>query len=350
MGKKLRLYYFLVLLLLLSILGGYGNYLHKESLSASSDNVKEFVYASGVPIGIYIKTDGILVLGIQKIKAENGRTVSPADCKLKAGDYILKLNKNKITSKKQFIRLLQRNGERDIILTIKRNDRISTVKLRPVFSKDNECYQLGIWIRNDTQGIGTVTAIKNDGTFFALGHGISDNNLGIRLKIEGGSIYRTSISSILKGKPGNPGEIIGTIDYFPGNYLGSVSKNTNGGIRGKLSKCQTDFCVGDPLPVASKNEVKKGNAYLRSSISGKSRDYTIEIEKVLSKDKNSLKSLRIKVTDPELLRLTGGIIQGLSGSPIIQNGKLAGAVTHVLVDDPTKGYGIFLENMMGADE
>ncbi len=358
MREKLKQFYIVLLVCILAIMGQYGHVLQseavfstqKETVSAKFQTGKrlvrqqsqEKVYASGVPIGIYVKTEGILVLGLQQIEGQT----SPASCKIKAGDYILKLNDQKITTKQQFIRLLQQNGEKEVVLTLKRKNKKIKVKVQPIYSAKNKCYQIGVWIRNDTQGIGTITFIREDGTFAALGHGISDGDIGVRFLIEGGSAYRTNISSILKGKSGMPGEIIGTIDYTPQNYLGEIYANTNGGIFGKITENKEEFLTDKKVSIAKKSEVKTGKAYLRSSISGKSKDYSIEIEKVFFHEKNSLKTLKIKVTDPELIALTGGIIQGLSGSPILQNGKLVGAVTHVLIDNPQMGYGIFAENML----
>lgn len=337
-------------------MGRYGHLLQSEEVfstqlqqtnrQANNKKQSERVYASGVPIGIYVKTKGILVLGIQQVEGKNGKSSSPASCKIQKGDYILKLNEQKITGKQQFIRLLQKNGTKEIVLTIKRKEKKLKVKVQPVYSAKNDCYQIGVWIRNDTQGIGTVTFIKEDGTFAALGHGINDGDIGVQFSIEGGSAYKTDIASILKGKAGMPGEIIGTINYIPQNYLGEIYLNTSGGIFGKISRKKEEFFTGKMVPIAEKSEIRTGKAYLRSSISGESKEYSIEIEKVFFHEKNSLKTLKIKVTDPELIALTGGIIQGLSGSPILQNGKLVGAVTHVLIDNPQKGYGIFAENML----
>lgn len=356
MRKNLKGFYIVLLVFILSVIGKYGSYLQSEDvfstqiqrqnkkLSQKEKNTK--VYASGVPIGIYVKTEGILVLGLQQVECQNGKSVCPAACKIKAGDYILTLNGQKITTKQQFIHLLQKNREKEIVLTIKRKKKIIKIKIKPVYSGKNNCYQIGVWIRNDTQGIGTITFIREDGTFAALGHGISDGDIGVQFLIEGGSAYRADIASILKGKAGKPGEVIGTINYVPQNYLGEIYANTTGGIFGKMIKNKKEFCVGEKLPVAKKSEIQTGRAYLRSSISGKSKEYSIEIEKIFLHEKDSLKTLKIKVTDPELIALTGGIIQGLSGSPILQNGKLVGAVTHVLIDNPKMGYGIFAESMI----
>lgn len=362
MREKLRVFYIVMLVFLLATIGEYGHFLQSKDVFSTytsgqekqtSQNRqinqkkdREKVYVSGVPIGIYVKTEGILVLGLQQVESNNGKTISPAACKIKAGDYILELNGQKITTKQQFIHLLQKNGEKEAVLTVKRKNKKIKVKVQPEYSVRDDCYQIGVWIRNDTQGIGTVTFVKEDGTFAALGHGISDGDIGVQFLIEGGSAYRTNISSILKGKAGTPGEVIGTIDYIPQNYLGEIYANTNGGIIGKLTNAKKEFCTGKPISIAEKTDIQKGKAWIRSSISGESKEYTIEIQKILLNEKNSLKTLKIKVTDPELIALTGGIVQGLSGSPILQNGKLVGAVTHVLIDNPQMGYGIFAESML----
>ena len=314
------------------------------------DNSSQMLYASGVPIGIYIKTDGILVLGTQQVRTENGQIVSPCTQKLKAGDYILAINNEPILSKKHFSQLLQKNGKQQITLTILRKGEKQDIQITPVYSPDEKEYQIGAWIRNDTQGIGTVTYIRPDGTFAALGHGINDYDLGVHLNISGGSVYQTNISAIMKGKADNPGEIIGSIKYIPENYLGNIRKNTEGGIFGTIKKEKSSFQLGELLPVADFSEIKKGKAFLRTSISGVSTDYTVKIEKITKNRKNKLKSLQIKVTDERLLQLTGGIVQGLSGSPLIQYGKIIGAVTHVLVSDPSKGYGIAVETMLQEEK
>ena len=273
MREKLKQFYIVLLVFILTIMGQYGHVLQteavfstqKETVSAKSQTGKrltgqkseEKVYASGMPIGIYIKTEGILVLGLQQIDGKN----SPASCKIKAGDYILKLNAQNITTKQQFIRLLQKNGEKEVVLTLKRKNKKIKVKVQPVYSAKNKCYQIGVWIRNDTQGIGTITFIREDGTFAALGHGINDGDIGVRFLIEGGSAYRTNISSILKGKSGMPGEIIGTIDYSPQNYLGEIYANTNGGILGKITENKKEFFtdkkisnIQEILPLLEKNQ------------------------------------------------------------------------------------------------
>ena len=325
---------------------GQGTKQEEAAVSRNHTPAKTMVYASGEPVGIYIRTDGVLVLGTQEVKGENGRTCTPAKHKLESGDYILAVNGEDVTSKQQFISFLQKNKDREAVLTIRRKEETQDIRVYPVYSETDHCYQIGAWIRNDTQGIGTVTYIMEDGSFAALGHGISDCDLGVQLDIAGGSIYETDIAAITKGKKKDPGEIIGTIDYISEKYLGVIGNNTVCGIFGKMENRLRSFRNGTLMEVAGAKEIRTGKALLRTSVSGKSRDYTIEIEKISLNRQDAQKALRIKVTDPELVNLTGGIIQGLSGSPIIQNGKLIGAVTHVFVDDPTRGYGICAETMM----
>lgn len=328
-------------------------FLFSLEAAAATKNFKDvsskeaYVYASGVPVGIYVRTKGLLVLGSQEIKTSQG-SCSPARHRLKSGDYILSVNGTAVDSKRQFQQLLQKNGDKELVLTFLRKGEVQKVKMKPVYSEKENCWRIGAWVRNDTQGIGTVTFVCPDGTFAALGHGINDLNLGVQMDISGGNLYETAIASIKIGKAKDPGELIGSIDYDREHYLGTITENTSCGISGKITEQQELFMREDPIPIAKPEEIHDGTAYLKTSISGKSRNYTIEIEKTEQKGKDVMKSLKIHVTDSELLRLTGGIVQGLSGSPIIQSGKLIGAVTHVMVNDPAKGYGIYAKDMYEA--
>ncbi|MCD8020069.1 MAG: PDZ domain-containing protein [Clostridiales bacterium] len=245
----------------------------------------KLVYASGEAVGIYIKTDGVLVLGTQAVRTKNNQSVSPAENKLCSGDYILEMNNKAVTSKAELISFLQENGEKEIVLTIQRNGEVQQVKMEPVYSVEEDCYQIGVWIRDDTQGIGTVTYITEDGSFGALGHGINDSNLGVEMDISGGSIYRTDIASIMKGRAEHPGEVIGSINYIPENYLGNITKNTSCGIFGEIRNSLASFQNGDKMEIADKSEIKTGEALIRTSISGESEDYTIKITKVSANKK-----------------------------------------------------------------
>ena len=207
-------------------------------------------------------------------------------------------------------------------------------------------FKLGAWVRDDTQGIGTVTYVDMNGSFGALGHGISDSDTGKLVDIRGGELYDTQIMGIEKGTSGKPGVMSGVIYYGKGTKLGEVTANTEEGIFGTVNRRFLERFQSEAIPVGFRQDVHKGQAFIRSDVSGEMRDYEIEIQKVDHTSLQKNKGMVIRVVDEELLKLTGGIVQGMSGSPIIQDGKLIGAVTHVFIQDSTKGYGIFIENML----
>ena len=191
-----------------------------------------------------------------------------------------------------------------------------------------------------------MTYVKPDGAFGALGHGIHDTDTNTLMEIKDGRVYETSIRSIQKGAGGEPGGIEGIIVYNRYNVLGTIDKNTDCGIFGTLERTDNLFRNTEPVGIMATDEIKKGDAVIRCCVEGKVKEYKIRITKTDKHTKEENKGLEIKVTDPELLEITGGIIQGMSGAPILQNGKIAGAVTHVFVNDPARGYGIFIENML----
>lgn len=210
--------------------------------------------------------------------------------------------------------------------------------------------KLGLWVRDDIAGIGTLTFVTKDQDYGALGHGVNDVDTGELLKIDTGSIYETQITGISKGKRGTPGEVTGLIQFRQSAYLGTIGENGVNGIYGKLEQLPDALESVGEIPVGYKQEIKQGSAQIICSVEGTRTAYEIEIESVDYHPREANKGIRYRVVDEHLLAATGGIIQGMSGSPIIQNGRLIGAVTHVFVDDPTRGYGIFIENMLKAAE
>jgi len=219
------------------------------------------------------------------------------------------------------------------------------VQLHP--TKDEVgAYKLGIWVRDNAQGLGTITFLNADSEYGALGHGIHDVDTGKLIEMSTGRLYDTSIQNIKKGENGNPGGMEGIIVYNHYNILGSITTNTETGIYGKLDRIERIFDSKEAYPAAAKEEIQVGEACIRCAVSGKPEDYTVRITKVDLDAREVNKGIEIQVTDKRLLKLTGGIVQGMSGSPIMQNGKIIGAVTHVFVQDATKGYGIFIENML----
>ena len=314
----------------------------------------------GCPIGIYLKSDGIMVIGTGKLTAADGMEVEPAYGILKSGDYIEAFNGKPMNTKEDLMDAVNKTGGEAAVVSVRRGGEQVDVSVNPVKTEDGQ-YKLGAWVRDDTQGIGTVTYLDLNGNFGALGHGISDSDTGDLVETSKGELYTTQIMGIEKGTIGKPGLLSGVIYYGPGSLMGEINKNTNEGIFGTVNETflrQTGMEAmvkgnvnGYGLPegameIACRQDVKPGPATIRSSVSGELRDYDIEIQKVDYNSGHKNKSMVIKVTDPDLIALTGGIVQGMSGSPIIQDGKLAGAVTHVFLQDSTRGYGILIENML----
>ncbi len=301
---------------------------------------------SGIPIGIYVKTSGVLVVGIGEFEDADGSKVSPAKYILQKGDYILRADGEEIENKKQLIRLIEESGGENMVLTIKRNDEITDVMATPVCNQ-NQQWKLGIWIRDNAQGIGTMTYEDTNHTFGALGHGINDVDTSMLMNLDEGTLYKTEIVGITRGSNGSPGELTGYIEYDSDNVIGEITENTAEGIFGVCDEEITEAACYEPIPIALKQEIELGPAQIICSVTGEPEFYDVEIAEVNLDGDNINRGIVIRVTDEKLLTLTGGIIQGMSGSPIIQNGKLVGAVTHVLVQDSTRGYGIFIEEMLG---
>lgn len=301
---------------------------------------------SGIPIGIYVKTEGVLVVGIGEFENEEGKKVSPAKYALQKGDYILKADGEEIENKKQLVRLIEESEAESMVLTIKRNDEVTDVMVKPEQNPNKE-RKLGIWIRDNAQGIGTMTYQDTDQTFGALGHGINDVDTSALMDLDEGTLYRTQIVGITRGSNGSPGELTGYIEYDSDNVIGEITENTAEGIFGMCGIDMSEAAFSEPISIALKQEIELGPAQIICSVTGEPEFYDVEIVEVNLEHDNVNRGIVIQVSDEKLLTLTGGIIQGMSGSPIIQNGKLVGAVTHVLVQDSTKGYGIFIEEMLG---
>ena len=325
--------------------------LKKMKVKVINDND---VVVGGIPLGIYMETDGLLVLGTSKVKTVRGMEESKAHNIIKPGDYIYGLNGKYVKNKKEFIDLLNRCTDEDVILSIKRNGEKMNIVVKRIYIKQNQ-YKLGIWIRNDMQGIGTMTYYNPmNKTYGALGHGINDVDTSTLMSVKKGAIYRSNIIDIIKGEKNNPGELVGVINQSNESELGSLVSNTLKGIYGLVDNKQYKRIMNeigndklnDNYKIGLKQEIKKGKAIIRTKIDNEIKEYDIVIEDIDMKNSNSNKGFIIKIIDKVLLEKTGGIVQGMSGSPIIQSGKLIGAVTHVFVNDPTRGYGIFIENML----
>ena len=309
---------------------------------------REELIPGGIPVGIYIETDGVFVIGTGDIETAYGKINSPAKNILKTGDYIISLQGEKITKKQELVEFLEDFSGHEIIIGIRRNDEEFVVSVEPLYV-EGKCY-LGLWVRDDTQGVGTLTYVAEDKRFGALGHGISDADSDLLMESQQGKMYDCEILAIIKGNEGTPGKLAGKIVYSDKKLYGKVLENRNCGIYGIANEMLLQKLKKDKIPIALKHEVQEREAVILCSVDGQLKEYKVQIRKIHKGEQEVNKGMELVVIDKELLELTGGIVQGMSGSPIIQDGKLVGAVTHVLVNDPTRGYGIFIENMLEAAE
>lgn len=307
--------------------------------------VQRSIFVSGSTVGMYMETDGVLIIDTGEILSEGGETKEPAKNIVKPGDYIVALNDEKISRKKDLIEDLKKLEGEEVILDVVRNGKTVPVSITPAKDKQGE-YKLGIWVRDNTQGIGTLTFVDENGNYGALGHGISDVDTGELLEIQNGALYQAQILGIQKGAKGSPGELSGLIRYEPGKIIGSIETNSKNGIYGHFTGDRKSPISLKKMPVGYKQEVTEGEASILCCVEDEVKEYQAEITKIDMNHSDTNKSFVIRVTDPKLLSVTGGIVQGMSGSPVLQNGKIIGAVTHVFVQDSTSGYGIFIENMM----
>ena len=295
-----------------------------------------------VPVGHTVGVK-LFARGVVVVKLPEGGTPARS-CGLQTGDVIEACGGRTVTSTEQFQSLLQENGTETTELSVKRQGSPVTLSVEPERNEEGVCC-IGAWVRDSMAGIGTVTYYDPDtNTFGALGHGINDVDTAQLMPLQSGSIMYSEVTDVKKGEKGAPGELHGAFQV--NRDLGELYANTASGVFGRLEDgTLTDGL--EPVPVAERKEVKTGAATILSNIAGDQvEEYQVEIIRVYPANGADTRNLMLKVTDPRLLETTGGIVQGMSGSPILQNGKLVGAVTHVLVNDPTQGYGILAENML----
>ena len=315
-----------------------------SSVCAQAMGTDREVIVGGSLFGARMQTDGALVVGLDKVSPQgNGTPKAPAyDGGMRLKDIFTEINGKTVVDVKTVAEEINGSNGSEITVKVKRNGIEKTLRITPIKDKEGK-YKAGIWIRDEASGIGTVTyIIPETGEFAGLGHGICDGDTGALLPIKRGIVSDAELIGIIKGIKGTPGELKGAIGT---DKKGALIKNTESGVYGIFAHIPNSLTV--KMKIADKNELKEGKAILRCSASGSIDDYEIEISQINNLDGAS-KNFVIKVTDQRLLELTGGIVQGLSGSPIIQNGKLIGAVTHVKIAEPTEGYGIFIENMLNA--
>ena len=306
------------------------------------------VIPGGHSIGVRLNTDGVLVVGISEITDIYGKVHNIAESGgVRIGDSLMSINDIKVTNALHVGEIISNSYGKELKFTFMRDSKIYTTFLSPIKSTEDEKYRLGLWVRDKTAGVGTMTFYHPESKKFgALGHAITDIDTGKVLSIKDGKVIKSKVMSIQEGKKGKPGEIRGGF-YDINEPLGELEKNNGFGVYGELVQELDNNFYKNPIPIAYQHEIKEGPAHILTTIDSEGvKKYDIEILKINPQTKIDGKSMIIRVTDKELLKRTGGIIQGMSGSPIIQNNKIIGAVTHVLINDPTKGYGIFIEWMV----
>lgn len=304
------------------------------------------VYPGGISIGVKINNKGALVVGYSDISTHDGLSESPGKMAgIELGDIIEEVNGENIETCSDLISKVKTCRNDEMTVKILRGNSEITKKVS-LIKEDNE-YKIGLWVRDSTAGIGTLTFYDKDSkTFGALGHPITDGDTNVSFNIKSGTLLRSSVLSIKKGERGNPGEIKGLF-INENESIGNIEKNTNSGIYGDASVELINPNFNKAMTVAYRDEIKEGHAQIITTVEdGGAKAYDIEILKLLPQDEPGSKSMIIKIVDPVLLEKTGGIVQGMSGSPIIQNGKIIGAVTHVLINKPDVGYGIYIEWML----
>lgn len=308
------------------------------------------LYVSGQVVGIYGRAQGVLVLGSGPVETADGSSWEPSEHVVFPGDYITAVNGTKVEGKEDLIARIDQYGASPMVLTLWRGSEQIKVSVTAAEAKEGSGYRLGLWVKDDMAGIGTLTYYDENGNFGALGHGIGDGQTKDLLRLSDGRLYRAQVLGIKKGRRGEPGEIEGMVFYGKNNKIGEVACNSQIGIYGTLTgKYKKESKKNDTmLPLGYKQDIKTEDAVIVSDVSGETCLYNIVIDDLDYASKDSNKGIRFHVEDKNLQNLTGGIVQGLSGSPILQDGKIIGAVTHVLVNDPEKGYGIFAEEMAAS--
>lgn len=286
-------------------------------------------------------------MGMAQIEGNDNIKYKPYEnTGIEEGDMIIKIGKDTVTCTADLVNSVNNSKGKELNLEYVRQGEKITTTITPIKGQDNS-YKLGLWVRDAAAGVGTVSFYDpSSKTFAALGHGIVDIDTGQILDIAKGDFITTKIVSIVKGKKGNPGKIQGSIENQ--TTIGQIYKNTDFGVYGKLTNLNTlNVDMSKTLEVATRDEIKEGPATIMCTLdNNKTKEYNVEIQKIYKNNNSNNKSMLIKVTDEELLEKTGGIIQGMSGSPIIQNNKVIGALTHVLVNDPETGYGVFADLMI----
>lgn len=307
------------------------------------------VYVGGTPMGITLRSDGLVVIGRSDVVTEEGLVNTLEESNIQKGDLLVSVEEHPISSSAELAELINRDEYKGKTLEIclRRGDREIRTKFTPALDLLTGEYKAGLWVREETMGIGTLTYVRADTfEYGALGHAVTDPDTRQNVRLKTGEVTHCSITGYQKGQRGKAGELKGVFVNSK-SPMGSVTRNTDLGIYGKMNKPVIQALYPEAMEIMPRDQIRPGKASILCTISGSvPQEYTIEITKVNHQNKASDKSMVIRVTDQRLLETTGGIVQGMSGSPILQNGKLVGAVTHVFLNDPSRGYGVFVEWML----
>ncbi len=310
-------------------------------ISKANVEVVDDMYVSvlGSPFGMKIYTDGVLIVALSEVDTASGNCSPATKCGLKVGDYIVTIDGKKVYTNEDVSEIIENSNGRNINIVVNRDGKILPLILTPEISVSTGVHKAGIWVRDSSAGIGTLTFYyPYNNVICGLGHGICDKDTGSLLTVNSGELVGAEIIALKKAVAGDPGELNGRITL---SKYGDIVINSNCGV---YATATGNYSKANLIPVALKQEIQNGEATVITTVSGgKPKEYKCTVKIY---DKSGVQNLIVKITDEELINATGGIVQGMSGSPIIQNGKLIGAVTHVLVDDPKKGYGIFAETML----
>lgn len=301
----------------------------------------------GQSLGVAVETQGLVVVGASDLGGET----SPAQAAgIRPGDVIRSVDGTEVDSAEALSVMIARQGDEAVQVEVLREGEVLSFDVLPQIDPRDQTRRLGVWVRESTAGVGTLTYYDpQSGGFGALGHAITDVDTGILFPVADGAVYENEVVAVTRGEAGEPGELTGAF-FETAHALGDIERNTQFGVFGTADEPLTDGALyPEGLPVASRGEVHTGDAQILTTIDGgEVRAYDCEIEKLADQSAPQTRSMVVRVTDSELLEQTGGIVQGMSGSPIVQDGKLVGAVTHVFVDDPTRGYGVYIEWMLDA--
>ena len=315
-----------------------------EAAANKDYSIPDEVIPGGFPFGVKLYSDGLIIIGFSDIESAKGSPSPAKDAGMELNDIITKINDKKINDAVEFTETIEKSRGCKLKIAYMRDNNEYECEVTPSYSDADGKYKVGLWLRDSTAGIGTVTfVVPENGIFAGLGHGICDSETGTLIPLSKGIISEVKIDGIKKGISGAPGELQGT---FNGTVSGDLLENTNNGIFGVFTKSKK--YGGETVKLGTRNDVCEGDAYILCTLdNNKPEKYAVKLSQI-HRDSTGNKNFIITITDNKLIEKTGGIVQGMSGSPIIQSGKLVGAVTHVLINDPTKGYGIFIDNMIDA--